>query len=452
MSRIGNSQASCPTFCQPIHLAALKGLLTDEEIEVVCCQLGHQWRNRIFTPPVTVRSLVYRSLNPDKTIENVLADMVANDDALETEPTDSAWCQARSRLPQAVWPELIQHSANRLDRAVGNKHLYQGRPIYIADGSTLSMPDTPALVEAFGYANTKHGPSRFPVARITFIVRAGTEGVRAYRLGPYRSSENAQFHQMWHVIPRGAICISDRKFSSFYDLAKLAQRGVDMICRLHQSRDPSKLISQGRKIGKDQWIVPLELCAQLRKQYNDPSLPDRLWVRLIRVPLRNGGKRQGIWLVTTLLDARRYRRSRIVRLYRRRWGIETRIGSVKTTLEMSVLRSTTPVGVRHEVAATILGHNLAWIVIHQAAKDTDTPADRISFASAVREIVAFSGRLRIATGLERERIYDRMLGTIARHTNPDRPGRVEPRRVKRDPVRYPFLTIPREEARRKCLS
>jgi len=195
--RIGKSQASCPTFCQPVHLAALKDLLTDEEIEVVCSQLGHQWRNRIFTPAVTVRSLVYRSLNPDKTIENVLADMVANEDALETEPTDSAWCQARSRLPEAVWPELTQRSANRLDRAVGNKHLYQGRPIYI---------------------------------------------------------------------------------------------------------------------------------------------------------------------------------------------------------------------------------------------------------------VAFSGPLRIATGPERKRIYNRMLGTIARHTNLDRPGRVEPRRVKRDPVRYPFLTIPREEARRKCLS
>lgn len=452
MYRIDKDEASRQAFSRPLQLAALRQQLTDAEIETVCHQLGHRWRERIFTPGVTVRSLVYRSLHPDKTIHMVLADMAAADDARETQPSDSAWCQARSRLPQALWPRLIQHSADRLNRDVGQQYLYSGRPIYLVDGSTLSMPDTPELVQAFGYAQTKHGPSRFPVARITFVVRAGPEAVVDYRLGPYRSSEDAQFHQMWGAIPWRAICICDKRFGSFYDLAKLRQRRIDVVSLLFQRRDPSKLISQGRSIGPDEWIVPLELSPQLRRQYQDPSLPQRLWVRLIRVSCRRQSKPRQLWLVTTLLDARRYSRSSVVKLYRRRWGIETRIASVKTSLQMSVLRSTTAAGVRHEVAATILGHNLTWTVIHQAAQRAQQPAERISFASAVREIVAFSGCLRTASGCDRQRIYNRMLDAIGGHTNPDRPGRVEPRMVKRDPVRYPFLRTSREEARRKCLS
>jgi len=142
----------------------------------------------------------------------------------------------------------------------------------------------------------------------------------------------------------------------------------------------------------------------------------------------------------------------IIRLYRDRWGIETRIGSLKTTLQMNVLRSKTLIGARREVAATILAHNLVWTVIHQAAQQTDTPADRISFAGAIKTILAFSSPLRAALPIHRQHIYSSMLRNIARHTNPHRPGRTEPRLIKRDSKRYGFLKIPRQQAREKCLS
>ena len=186
------------------------------------------------------------------------------------------------------------------------------------------MPDTPELVEAFGYVDTKHGPSRFPVARITFMIRAGVQAVCDYRLGPYRSSEVAHFRAMWQHLRRGSICIADEYFGSFYNLAKLRQRAVGVVCELHHRRDADKLIAKGRKIGASEWIVPFELSSQRRKEYDDPSVPQRLRVRLIRVPL---GKKGTLWLVTTVLDRKRYSRLSIMRLYRDRWGIETRIGS-----------------------------------------------------------------------------------------------------------------------------
>jgi hypothetical protein len=104
------------------------------------------------------------------------------------------------------------------------------------------------------------------------------------------------------------------------------------------------------------------------------------------------------------------------------------------------------------VAAIVLAHNLVRTLIHQAAQETGTPASRISFTGTVQTVLAFSETLRYAPPAARAATYRRMLQAIARNVNPNRPGRVEPRLVKRDPVRYSFLMIPRDKARQKCLS
>jgi len=375
---IDKSAKDQQTFSQRIPFAGLKELLTDTEIETICKQAGHNWRVRRLPPAVTARSLVYRSLHRNQSIRTLLAEMAAADLQRQA-PTDAAWCQARSRLPEALWPELIQRSNERLSRLASHQYLCWGRPVFLIDGSTVSMPDEPELAETFGYANTKHGLSRFPVARLTFLVRAGVQGVCDYRMGHYRTGEDAQFHQMWSNIPNESICLFDRKFCSFYNLAKLRRRRIYVISPLHQKRDPYKLIREGTRLGPNQWIVRLSLARQLRQRYNDDSLPRYIRVRLVQAKFRRNGKLKQIWLVTTLLDPRKYSRSSIVKLYLQRWEIETRIGSLKTTLQMNVLRSKKAKHVHVEVAATILAHNLVWTLIHQAAQQTQIEANRISF-------------------------------------------------------------------------
>ena len=439
-------------FPPPAQIAALGQYLSDEEIEAICRRLGHVWRQRLLGPGTTVRSMVYRGLHPDKSIRAALADLAAGDDGLTRPPCDASWCEARDRLPPDLWTELLRASVTRLQRLAGPHHLAFGRPLYIADGTTVSMPDTADLAQAFGYADNRHGRSRFPVARVTFITRVGVEAAVAYRLGPYRQGEDTQFRALWDALPAGAICLVDKHLTSFYNLAKLSGRGVDVLGPLYARRDPERLILQGRRLGRDEWLVPLDLCPQLRQKYSDPTLPDRFWVRLIRIRFRHGRKQRTLWLVTTLLDPSPYPPAVLGDLYRDRWGIETRIGSLKTTLQMNVLRSKTAAHVESEVAATVLAHNLVWTLMHQAAQENGVPVDRISFAGAIKAALTFSAALRHAAPADRPAVYRRLLATIARHRNPLRPGRVEPRLVKRDPVRYCFLTIPRDKARQKCLS
>jgi hypothetical protein len=447
MNSIVTDSKSHHNFDRSFQVAALEKYLSDSEVEVICRQYGHRWRDRNLPPGVTVRSLVYRSLNPDKSIKGTLADLIAGDPTNTLDVTDSAWCQARSRLPQELMDKLVLHSDQRLSEIAGLDYRYQNREVYLVDGSTVSTEDTADLADAFGYADSKHGASRFPVARITLLVRAGVDSIYDYRVGPYRTGEQAQLYEMWHRIPQNSIVISDKNFCSFYILAKFQERNIDTIMPLHQKRDPLKLINRGISIGQNQWIVTFNLSRQLRHKYNDPSLPQCLKVRLIRVRYQRSGKWKTQWLVTTLLDHQCYPKRDIVTLYRKRWGIETRIGAVKTTLEMGTPRSKGCAAVLMEIAATILAHNLIQTVIHQAAKRTKTPAERISFAGTIKTILAFSDRLRTTDRSDRVEVYNRMLDQVAGNTNPHRPGRVEPRLVKREQRRYGFLKIPRQQAR-----
>jgi hypothetical protein len=452
MYRIVNPHREHQQFRRSIQLAAIDKQLPQREINDVCRQLGYAWRTRQLPPDVLVRSMVYRHLNPDRSIAAVLADMAAVSKPGNTAPSDSAWCQARSHLPETVLVELIFRKARACRRRFSRQHLRFGRPVFIVDGSTVSMPDEPELVEAFGYANTKHGFSRFPVARITFIELAGLEIIWDYRLRHHRCDEDRQFHEMWDVLPDGCICLFDRWFSSFYNIAKLRQRRIGVVTRLHQRRIPQRLINSGRALGPNEWLVPFELAPQIRQRYDDPTLPQKLWVRLIRVQFMRGGKRRTVWVVTTLIDPVKYPRRQIAELYRSRWGIEPRIGSLKTTLQMDVLRSKSSGAIRHEVAATILGHNLVWMLIHEAAEQTGTPSQTISFAGAVKTILAFSTALAAADKSEREDMRHAMLDRIASQRNHHPPGRAEPRLVKRDRRRFGSLKISRAQARIDCLT
>jgi len=439
-------------FRESLQLAALENLLPDAEIEAICRDIGHGWRDRQLPPGSTVRSMVYRGLNHDHSIAAVLADLAALLGPDVPAPTDAAWCQARSRLPQAVLVELIFRRALECRRRFGQACRWHSRWVFRIDGSTVSMPDTPSLAKEFGYASGAHGPSRFPIARLTFIELAGLNVVWNYRMDDYRCSEESQLYDMWHTLPGGCICLLDRKFCSFYNLAKLRQRRIGVITPLHQWRDPQKLIRQGRPLGKNQWLVPLHLQPHTRKRYDDPSLPKVLFVRLIRVAFRRGTKIKVLWLVTTLMDPVVYPAREVAQLYRSRWQIEPRIGSLKTTLEMNVLRSKSPQAARREVAAIILGHNLVWMLIHESAAAMDTPVEDISFAGAVKVTLAFSSAILHAPRRARRQLHQKMLLQIARQLNHHPFGRVEPRRLRRNPVRYPFLQEPRWKARLKCLS
>ncbi len=149
------------------------------------------------------------------------------------------------------------------------------------------------------------------------------------------------------------------------------------------------------------------------------------------------------------MDVVKYPADEVAELYRRRWGIETRIGSLKTTLEMNVLRGKSASAIRREVASILLGHNLVWTLMHEAALAAQTLVEDISFAGAIKTALTFSATMRYAPPQALPALRDQMLRHIASQTNHHPFDRVEPRLIKRDPVRFAYLREPRWKARLK---
>ena len=209
------------------------------------------------------------------------------------------------------------------------------------------------------------------------------------------------------------------------------------------------MIEKALPLGKDDWLVKLEASQLIVQKYKDKALPTTITARLIRHHYQDHrGKLRTLWLVTSLLDSEAYPRRDIIALYRQRWGIETHYAYLKTTLEMSVLRSKTPDNIRKEVQAIMLAHNLIWQLMHEVGEAEAVPVERISFKGTIQTVLAHGYRFKRVAPQQRSHLYRFLLKRIASHVNKHRPGRHEPRLIKRDPVRYNYLRTSREEARR----
>ena len=79
--------------------------------------------------------------------------------------TDSAYCEARSRLPLAVLQALLRRLVLTCRPVTDSTGLWRGHRTWLVDGTGVSMPDTPELQRAFGQPTNQAPGCGFPVAR-----------------------------------------------------------------------------------------------------------------------------------------------------------------------------------------------------------------------------------------------------------------------------------------------
>lgn len=191
------------------------------------------------------------------------------------------------------------------------------------------------------------------------------------------------------------------------------------------------------------WTKPSLIRGLTYRQYHD--LPESIRVRECRVKLSCRGFRSKVLvLATTLLDATRYPKEDLAELYRVRWNAELDLRSLKTTLQMAVLRCKTPELVRKMVWTHVLAYNLIRTLMAQAAHKHDLPPREISFEGAVQTLEAFAPLINSRVSSRRRGLCDELLDAVASHHVGDRPGRVEPRRLKRRQKKYDLMTSPRQ--------
>jgi len=363
------------------------------------------------------------------------------------------YARARLRLPESLLALLTRQTGHNADRAAPGEWRWLGRVVKLFDGSAVSMPDTAENQAAYPQNRTQAPGVGFPIARIgvLFSLTVGTVldvGFRRWA-GKFQS-ELAMLRDMFSLLETGDVLLTDRYLCSYMEIAVLQSRGVDFVGHMHAHRKVD--FRRGQQLGPNdhlvRWLKPRRPEWMSPKQY--AALPDSMLIREFRQRIvRKGYRTRYIVIATTLVDATRYSRDDIMALYRVRWDAEINLRSLKTVMQMDVLRAKTPQMVRKEIWAHMLAYNLIRTVIAQAALAHGKQPRELSFTRAMRTLEAFRPTLAHAPIRRLPALYECLLKAIAAHPVGTRPDRLEPRQRKRRPKPYKLMTEPRNEARRR---
>jgi hypothetical protein len=361
------------------------------------------------------------------------------------------YCRARAKLSEAALAELTRDVGGELDAQAKSAWLWKGRHAKLVDGFTLTMPDTPANQAAYPQHTAQKPGLGFPIARACAILSLATACVRNLAIGPYsgkETGETALLRQLLESFSPGDVLVADRYYCSFLLIALLLGRGVDVCARLHQRRTAD--FRRGRRLGPDDhlitWTRPPRPAWMDEAAY--AAIPATLTLRELRFCVTVPGRRtQVLTVVTTLLDAEADRREDLAQLYGFRWNSELDIRAIKQSLNLAHVRSKSPAMVRREVWTTLLGYNLIRSTAAAAALLHDKQPRRISFTGTCQYVLAAWLRWSNDAGGDAESACRDLLAQIARCEVPHRPGRIEPRELKRRRHGYALMQEPRDALR-----
>lgn len=406
------------------------------------------WQGWIYTPAITVWVFLSQCLSADHSCRDAVARLIAWRVAQGQRPCSAetgAYCTARGNLPEEAVHELVRDTGMETDDLADEGWLWQGRRVRVVDGSTITMPDTPANQAAYPQQENQKPGCGFPIARIVVVFSLAVGTVLDAAIGKYQgkqTGENSLFRTLYDVLTEGDVVLADRYFSGWFDIALPLARGVDVVVRKHQLRHTD--FRTGQRLGKDDqlvsWRKPQRPTWMSREQYAE--LAAELTLREVRIHVAQKGFRTR-WLVvvTTLVDAEAYPPEAIALLYRQRWQAELHLRSLKTVLQMDHLRCKTPQRARNEFYTHLLGYNLLRAVMATAAFQADRSPWQISFKGTLQTLKEFLPIL--LTSVPSELWCDALLTAVATHVVGNRPDRFEPRLVKRRPKPYKHLREPR---------
>jgi hypothetical protein len=363
------------------------------------------------------------------------------------------YCRARAKLDLEALRRLTVQTAGRLESQADRSWLFHGLHPKLIDGFTFTMPDTDDNQKQFPQQKTQRPGAGFPIARACVVLSLATAAVQDMNLGPYegkQTGESALLRGILGCLHPGDVAVFDRIFCSFLMLALLRMRGIHFCARLHQRRPVD--FRQGRRLGPDDrlvtWIRPKRPAWMSEQQYE--QIPETMTLRQIRFQVTEPGKRtKELVVVTSLTDPQEHPAEAIAALYGYRWNAELDIRVIKQTLGLDHVRCKTPDMVRRELWVTLLAYNLIRKLIATAAAVHDQQPRQIGFTLACQTVL--SSWMLLATGAcrdERE-LWKSALKRIAANEVAHRPGRIEPRMIKRDRQHYPMMHDPRRELRKR---
>ena len=424
--------------------SALSEVLTPQVLKALVQEEAGRWRERLYSPLTTAMMFIEQVLGADHSCQDAVAQGLSARISLGQTPSSlntGPYCKARSRLALSLLERLAREVGGRLCMAQPAAWRWRGREVKLVDGTTVSMPDTVENQEAFPQSTQQKPGLGFPVARVVGIVSLSCGAVLEWACGPCEGKNSGETALLWDLLDklsRGDVVVADRYFAGYFGIARMAQQGTDVVIRQHQRRHTD--FRRGRRLGKRDhvvnWVRPQR--PRWMDQATYATMPEFVVMREVRVG--------NLTLVTTLLDDNEVGKLEVANLYGDRWQIELDFRSIKSVMQMDVLRCKRPEMVRKEIAVHLLAYNLVRIVMAQAAHLADVLPRQLSFKGTLQILNAFEQNLRFSPRARLGVRHEIVLAAIAQLLLPDRPDRSEPRAIKRRPT-HQYLTKPRSVLR-----
>ena len=428
---------------------ALGAVLPAETISKIMDEEVGAYRERVYPPLTTLGLLIGQVLSPDGACQDAVARCLSERTVTGKTPcslNSGPYCKARQRLPLELIKRFGTSVGDQLEKASPQSWKWRGRSIKLLDGTVLSMPDTQPNQSAYPQSGVQKPGLGFPLAMLVALISLSTGAVLQWALGPCRgkhTGEQALFRTLMPQLTAGDVILADRYYCNYFTVAQLVERGVDLVTRQHQRRvtDFRRGTRLGRRDHLVDWVRPPRPGWMTPEAY--ARIPERLTLRETEIA--------GRILVSTLNNAKHVTALEIDALYRQRWQIEVDLRSIKAHMGMDILRAKSPTMVGKEIAAHLLAYNLVRALMARAAAGTHVLARSLSFKGTLQLILAFEQHFRFSAGTRAGIMTAHLLGAISCLQLPIRPGRIEPRAVKRRPKNLPLLTQPRHIARAEIL-
>jgi hypothetical protein len=384
-----------------------------QHLDQLCDQCRHVWRDRMLTPLVTLRLFVLQILHGNTSMTH-LRQLSGADFS------PGSYCEARGRLPLEILQGLLAIVASRARQGCA---IAAGPRLWVVDSSNFSMGDFEGLGKQFGYPPRVKKGIGYPGAKILGLMDLATGLFVKMVTLPLLAADLSGIVQVHPLLQAGDLLVGDRLYCAYVHLALLQARGVFACARLTQNRRKTLGIQQWYRPGKKEASPWMSLKQFLR-------LPQSITVRVVRYTVTHKGFRsREIFIATTLLDKQAWPDEKLAELYGQRWQIETCFNHLKTTMKMNVLKGQSLDIVLKELTVYLLVYNLVRLAMLKAAAVQNVNVWRISFADACRwsacQILGLTGVAKLVV-------------------NPVRPGRFEPRVVRRRPKQHRLMTKPRK--------
>lgn len=425
------------------QLQALFGEYVPVDLLGQKARVGAGSRDRVFTAKVTFWAFLGQVLDPGSSCRKAVARVQALfTQHQKTPPAEhtGAYCEARLRLPVRWLMALLAHVITRLCQGQGSS----GR-LLVVDGTTVALPDTPALQARYPQPKGQKPGCGQPLMKLLglFDLRSGAWLATTHSWRKFHDCR--LWRRLFHRLRTGDTVVVDRAFCSYFDLARLMRRGVNVVVRLHQKRSCD--FRTGQRLGKHDhlvvWPRPPRPAWMSAREY--ATMPDQIVVRQMRHHIEQKAHRTCVVnLVTTLLEADRHPKEKVVALYARRWQVELFFDDVKTTMRLEMMRTKSTAMICRELLLHMIAYNLLRALIARSGADPR----RASFKGVVDRLQTWQWVIWLApTRREARARSQELLASVAADLVPERPGRREPRAVKRRPKTYPLLNQPRHQYR-----